>query len=158
MSDALIGAVITAGVSAMAALIAVIITYALARRREHEADWRKLRFDQYREFIAALSGFTEGRATLEAHRRYTDAFNSMMLVAPLSVLRPLEAYQNETTYRNANRTQDGHDRAYNTLIRALRADIYPRRLEDEGFDFHLLGLHPDAREKGASGMHTETGD
>lgn len=147
MSDALIGAAITACISAIAALIAVIITYVLARRREHEADWRKLRFDQYREFIVALSGFTEGRASPEAHRRYTDAFNSMQLVAPLSVLRPLQAYQDETTYRNApNRTQETHDRAYNALIRALRADIYPRRLEDEGFDFRLLGLHPDVRE------------
>lgn len=147
MSDAWIGAGIAAAISAIAAVAAVVITYVLTRRREHEADWRKLRFDQYREFIVALSGVTEGRATPEAHRRYTDAFNSMALVAPLSVLRPLRAYQNEITYRNAaNRTQETHDQAFNALVRALRADVYPRRLGDEGFCFSLLALRPDARE------------
>jgi len=40
----------------------------LARRREHEADWRKLKLGQYQEFILALSGVVRERATPEAQR------------------------------------------------------------------------------------------
>ena len=47
-----IGAII----SACAAIGAVIVTYILTKRREHEADWRKFKFFQYQEFVLALPG------------------------------------------------------------------------------------------------------
>ena len=84
--------VFTALISFVTAIAVTIITYVLTRRREHEADWRKLKFSQYQELLLALSGITEGRSTAEAQARYSDAVNSMALVAPTQVVRALQAF------------------------------------------------------------------
>jgi Zn-dependent protease with chaperone function len=54
------------GISAVAALLVAVVTSVLSRRREREADWRKLRFEQYEEFIQALSGVVRDHATEDA--------------------------------------------------------------------------------------------
>ncbi len=71
-------------------LLGAVLTYILTGRKEHAADWRKLKFEQYREFILALSGIVEGRSTDAAQLRYADAANAMMLVAPASVYQALQ--------------------------------------------------------------------
>lgn len=137
---------ITAGVSAVSAIIAVIITYVLTKRREHEADWRKLKFGQYQEFVLALSGTVRERATPEAHCRYADAVNSMSLVAPVRVLSALNAFQAEITYINNQRSDERHDELLAALLRAMRADIHPGHLAgDKSFPFRLLSIPPDAQ-------------
>ena len=78
----LISVAIAALASAVTAILAVIVTYILTKRREHEADWRKLKFAQYQEFVLALSGIVDERATSVSQARYSDAVNSMALVAP----------------------------------------------------------------------------
>jgi len=49
-------ALLTATTSVIGALAVASLTYIFTRRREHEADWRKMKLDHYREYIAALSG------------------------------------------------------------------------------------------------------
>jgi hypothetical protein len=84
-------------ISAIAALlggvVVAIANYYLSLKREHEADWRKLKFERYQEYIVALSGVVQGRETLEAKLRYADAVNSLSLVAPQTVLSALQAFQ-----------------------------------------------------------------
>ena len=50
---------------------------------------------QYQEVVLALSGIVEGRATPEGQRRYTDAANSMALIASPPVLKALRRFQAE---------------------------------------------------------------
>ena len=103
------------------------LTYILTRRKEHEAEWRKLKSEQYREFLLALSGVVEGRATMAAHNRYADSVNSLMLVAPARVYQALESYLAETSVLNrAKWSLAGHHRCLNVLIHAMRADTDPR--------------------------------
>jgi hypothetical protein len=85
---------LTAGVTA---IISIIITHVLTRRREHEDEWRKLKFSQYQEFILALSGNMNGRATPDGQRRYSNAVNSMALIAPKEVFTALRAFQAEVS-------------------------------------------------------------
>lgn len=145
-SPALVIAFITAGVSGVTAIVAVVVTYVLTKKREHEADWRKLKFSQYQEFVLALSGVVRERATPEGRRRYADAVNSMALVAPSKVLAALRAFQSEISHINNNRSDERHDRLLDILLREMREDIHPSRSAvDPSFSFHLLGLPPDAR-------------
>jgi hypothetical protein len=58
-------------------LAAVTVTYVLTKKREQASEWRKLKLDHYREFLAALSGIVTRRATPQAHARYADALNSL---------------------------------------------------------------------------------
>lgn len=134
---------ITAGVSAVTALATVLITSALARRREHEADWRKLKLAQYQEYVAALSSVVQGRVTPEAQRRYADAVNSMALVASVPVLEALRRFQAEISYMNQSRSEAVHDRLLDELFRAMRADVQPPSNRDNpSTPFRLLGLPP----------------
>lgn len=136
----------TAGISAVTAILTILITSALTRRREHEADWRKLKLAQYQEYVLALSGVVRERATANAQRRYADAVNSMALIAPITVLSALKAFQREISYKNENRTDAEHDRLLAILIRAIRADVHPDRPYDDSiYEFHLLGLPPDTK-------------
>ena len=94
MSDqlSLLGIGTTAGISLLTAIFTVVITAMLTRRRKHLADWRKLNFAQYQEFVLALSGIVEGRQTNEANLRFADAANSMRLIASTSVLHAMEKF------------------------------------------------------------------
>jgi hypothetical protein len=144
-STALIVAGVTAGVSATAAILAVVMTATLTRKREHEADWRKLKFGQYQEFILALSGVVRERATPETQRRYADAVNSMNLVAPMAVLEALRTFQKEISLLNNSRNDDRHDQLLGILIKTMRNDIHPRPINDDSpSSFRLLGLPPAA--------------
>jgi hypothetical protein len=141
---------ITAGVSAFTALATVLVTSALNKRREHEADWRKLKLAQYQEYVAALSGVVAGRVTHEAQRRYADAVNSMALVASVTVLKALRAFQAEITYMNQERSETAHDRLLDELFRAMRRDVQPPSGRDNpSAPFRLLGLPPEAIDSGS---------
>ena len=133
----------TAMISAAAAVIVVSLTNYFTRRREHEADWRKMKLDRYREYILALSGTVEERGTAEEQARYSDAVNSLQLVAPLPVLSALDEFIAHTSFRNPDNDIDRHDQLLSVLIRAMRKDLQPsRRGGDEDLRFRLLGLPP----------------
>lgn len=134
--------IITSAITAITAIIAVFFTYALTRKREHEGDWRKLKLEQYQEFVLALSGTVRERTTRDAQRRYADAVNSMMLIAPPAVLIRLQAFQDEISYVNQNRSDARHDELLHELFRAMRQDVHPSKLQDSGYSFRLLGLPP----------------
>jgi hypothetical protein len=138
---------ITAAVSAATTLLAIVITYVLTKRREHEADWRKLKFSQYQELVLALSGIVPERTSQETQSRYADAVNSMALVAPLAVLDALAAFQAEISYSNRHNraVNDRHDELLGVLFRAMRHDIQPSHTSDDSaFPFHLLTIPPEA--------------
>lgn len=135
-----------AAISGATAILAVVVTYTLTKRREHESDWRKLKFSQYQEFVLALSGIVNERSTPEAQARYSDAVNSMGLIAPMNVLRALSAFQAEISMRNQNRSDERHDELLDPLFREMRADVHPHRpTDDEDYLFKLLGVPPTTR-------------
>jgi hypothetical protein len=135
---------ITTLATGVTAIIAVFVTYILTKKREHAGDWRKLKLEQYQEFVLALSGVVRERPTPDSQRRYADAVNSMMLIAPLAVLKALRAFQDEISYVNNERTQERHDQLLDALFRAMRQDVHPTKPEETSFDFRLLGLPPGA--------------
>jgi hypothetical protein len=132
--------VITASISAAAALVVAAVSYALSKRREREAEWRKVKLEHYREYIAGLSGIVNERATPTSQARYSDAVNALLLVAPGSVLRALRAFQAEIAVSNKNRSDHRHDALLSDLVRAIRHDIHPGRIDDRDLSFQVLGV------------------
>ncbi len=65
-------AIISAATAVVVADVAAGLTYLFTKRREREADWRKLKLDYYNEYVSALSGIIEGRGTPEGHIRYVE--------------------------------------------------------------------------------------
>ena len=75
----------TAGASALTAIVSVVVTYLLTRKRAHEAEWRKVKLGQYQEYVIAVSGIVQGRSTPETQRCHADAANSMSLYQRLMI-------------------------------------------------------------------------
>jgi hypothetical protein len=135
-------ALVTAGISALTAVLVLVLGNFYSRRREHEADWRRLKLDRYREYVVALSGTIEERMTRESHLRYSDAVNALLLVAPASVLHALDRFLEHTSFRNPNQDIDRHDTLLGDLIRAMRTDLHPGVDDGDGLRFRLLGVPP----------------
>jgi hypothetical protein len=151
VDSALLVAAISGGAVLSGAVATAGLTYFLTKRGEREADWRKMKLDQYKEYVAALSGIVEGRDTPEGHIRYVDAVNSMTLVASLQVLRALHAFMDYTTSRNIDKNIEMHDRILTNLIHALRQDVFPHHLHDDTSQaFRLITVPPDLRSSGSS--------
>jgi hypothetical protein len=134
MDVGIVAAVISGGV----ALGGVALTYMATKRREREAEWRRFKIEHYREYIAALSGIIEGRSTPEAHSRYADAANSLVLVAPGEVIRRLYEYLATTSNSDREAYQERHDQSLTALIQSIRRDVQPGHLRHEPQGFWLV--------------------
>ncbi len=141
-----LSATISGCVAVSVAAITAGLTYLLTKRREREADWRKMKLELYREYMAALSGIVEGRETPEGHTRYADAVNSLTLVASPSVLKPLYAYLDYNSCRTIDKNLDRHDRLLTGLVRAMREDMYPADREgNNNLSLRLITVPPHSR-------------
>jgi hypothetical protein len=135
---------IPAFVSLATAFVVAIVTNFFTKRREREADWRKLKLEQYREYMLALSGVVTGRVTREAQLRYADAVNSMNLVAPQKVLLALQDFQKEISYLNKRRSDERHDKLLSLLVWEMRKDLYSgSSAVPKDFAFRLLAPPPE---------------
>jgi len=139
--------VITVTMSAVAALltaiVTTIVTNILSKKREHEADWRKLKFNVYQEYVSALSGVVNRKdgPSAEARERYANAFNTICLVAPPDVLTALKDFRSAIRVEGkASGPVDDRRGAVelSALFRAIRADVHPSRIgDDDTFMFEL---------------------
>lgn len=137
-----LSAIIAALASGGFALLGVIVTSVLAKRREHEADWRKTKIEHYQEYVAALSGIISGRSTPSAQERYADAVNALALVASPPVLNAVHAFQSEISYRNTSRSDERHDALLHSALLAMRDDVQPVKGHEGPLAFRFLAPPP----------------
>jgi hypothetical protein len=144
MTTAWIITIISGSVSLAVAVLAHLFT----KRRDHESDWRKLKLEIYKEFILALSGIVAVGRGKEAQRRYADAVNSFVLIAPREVLDALYAFQDEISYRNERRSDHTYEELLNDLIRAMRLDSHPKNPHDSSdLVFRTLDIPPSLKDQ-----------
>jgi cellobiose-specific phosphotransferase system component IIC len=125
------------------AIVAVILTNHFTRKRDRDADWRKIKLEYYNEFMSALAGNVIGRATSEDVTRFHDALHTIGLVASAHVILALKAFQAEISIENKNRDPVRHDPLLTVLVRAMRADNSPRGSKgDEAWEFRLIAPPP----------------
>ena len=133
----------TTVISAAMAVVVVVLTNYFAKGREHEADWRKMKLERYREYIITLSGTVVERDTPEAQERYSDAVNGLQLVAPPEVLQALDSFLAHTSFNNPDSNIERHDQLLSILIRLMRQDLQPAyKGKNESLTFRLLGVPP----------------
>jgi hypothetical protein len=130
--------ILVGGMSAVTAIVVAALSYAFNKRRERDAEWRKLKLDHYKEYVAALSGVVGQRSTAASQARYSDAVNFMTLVAPPVVLRALYAFQDEIKMSNPNKSMIAHDATLTSLLHAIRCDVHPKAPDDGDIVFRLV--------------------
>src|SRR4051812_4250503 len=95
--------VVIAVISAFGSIVAAALSYHFSRKREIEANWRNQKLTHYQELLSALSDAAiHGINHTKAQERFANAFNTVALVAPQSVLRALLNFHNEIQVGNPN--------------------------------------------------------
>ena len=115
--------ILVAIISAAAAIVVPTISYNLTKRKEREAEWRKYRFEQYSDFIGALSGSVGATATPEARRSLAEACNRIQLSASNDVIAALHQFQDRISPSNPDRSMEQHDQLLSQLFQAIRVDL-----------------------------------
>jgi hypothetical protein len=136
---ALVSGAVASVVSGAVSLGVVELTYHRGKRRDHEADWRKLKLEQYKEYIAALSGTVHHPSEAAVQQRYSDAFNSMALVAPQKVLAAMYVFNDEISKKNQERSLSKYEFFLSSLMRTMRDDCHATEPKDDPkFIFHTI--------------------
>lgn len=129
-------------ISSLTAIVVAAITYYTTKQREREAEWRKEKLAQYKEYIVALAGTVGGHGTDDARRRYCIAFNTVGLFASQEVIHCLHAYQDVTRLPAEKVSLEEHDKQLTRLVLAIRRDLRLRPGDNvETFSFHLIAPH-----------------
>lgn len=135
-------------ISATAGLITASVTYAITKRREREADWRKLKLEMYREFTLGVAGIAGRDATDENKKRFNTASNALHLIGSKEVVRALHAFRLQISERNTDRSIEAHDLLLSILFWEIRGDLgtQPTR-EPREFEVNCIHLALKVQQK-----------
>ena len=115
---------LTALISAFAAIIASAGAIYLTKQKEREAAWRAKKLAYYEEFFGAASGIVGDTAPHEAKIRFATAVNNLHLIGSASVIKALHAFTDEIAQTNAaSMTKERHDQLWSRLVWEIRADL-----------------------------------
>jgi hypothetical protein len=89
--------------AATSAIVVAALSYLFAKWKERDADWRKWKFDQYKELLDAMSGSLGQSSTLDGKMRFSKACNALNLIGSKGVLRTLLIRQGNTAKRHTPR-------------------------------------------------------
>lgn len=115
--------IVTAVMASSTALAVAVVGYWFTKKREREAELRKERLDHYKELVSSLSDILEGDNNFQGQKRFAVACNNLNLVAPVSVLKALQGFQDETKSSNPGRTLERHDQLLSLLLVEMRRDL-----------------------------------
>ncbi|MBE0418239.1 MAG: hypothetical protein IBX63_10785 [Coriobacteriia bacterium] len=104
------------------------LSYYLTRKRQLEADERRLRQDHYLKYVRALSTNVATGGKSSAVAETARAYNELLLVATPAVVEAARRFSSHTAPTNpAPRSQewfDEHGRLLGSLLVAMRGDLF----------------------------------
>ncbi|MFZ1941350.1 MAG: hypothetical protein ACLPZY_01570 [Terracidiphilus sp.] len=101
------------------ALIVAALSYLFTKVKEREADWRKWKYEQYKEFVATLGAMVGPKPTPESHRTFLKACNTLNLIGSGGVLTSLQAF---IASMNADSPREENNARISRLIWEIRKD------------------------------------
>lgn len=110
--------IVVAIITATAGLLASALTFFLTKKKEREAEWRKLKLDRYGALLVAASDLA---ADKRDGRSFAKAANDVNLVASPEVLTTLRAFVECVS--DPAMTIEKQDEHFTALIYAIRADL-----------------------------------
>jgi hypothetical protein len=83
--------VLVEAIAAPTAVIVAALSYLFTKMKEREADWREGKYEQYKEFVAALSGNVGPKPSPESQQSFLKACNTLNLIGSRGVLASLQS-------------------------------------------------------------------
>jgi hypothetical protein len=134
--------------AAASAILVATLSYLFAKWKEREADWRKYKFEIYREFVTSMSGTVGTDSTPEGNRAFAKSCNTLHLIGSRGALAALHAYQNEIRVSNPDKSDERHDELLLRLVWEIRKDLrIPRTPCAKDFDTRLWCSGANGRDK-----------
>jgi hypothetical protein len=138
--------VVVEAIAGAAAVIVAALSYLFTKMKEREADWRKWKYEQYKEFMVSISGIVAGDSTPESNRVFAKACNTLHLIGSKGVLDALHAYQDEARFSNPNHSAAKEAVLLSRLVWEVRKDVeIPGTPQASEFSVHLWcsGTNPE---------------
>lgn len=144
-------AAVVGGIGLLASVSTASLSYYLTKRSQAETEDRKLKEEFYRAFIKALNDVTADNSSSEAHERFGEVFNSMLLIASVRVVKAMfefHAYLRVDSRENIppRGSVEGFNRyceLLTKLIKELRRDLLADKSDiDELPQMYLIGKIP----------------
>lgn len=130
--------IVTALIATSGAIVLAGATYWFTKKRERDAELRKEKLEHYKDFVASLSGIISGETTPEGQRTFARACNRLNLIAPQTVVKALQDFQQEIKVGNPSKSIEQHDRLMSKLFYEMRKDLQVTpRDKDTTFVFGL---------------------
>ena len=107
-------------IAGAAALIVAALSYLFTKAKEREADWRKWKYEQYKEFVASLSKFVGPNPNPESHRIFLNACNTLNLIGFHGVLAALQSF---IASMNSDNPREENNARISRLIWEIRKDV-----------------------------------
>lgn len=101
------------------AVMVVALSHFFAKMKEREADWRRWKYEQYKEFLSALSGNVRP-PNPETHRTFLKECNTLNLIGSRGVLASLQSL---IAWMNADNPREEHNARISRLIWEIRMDF-----------------------------------
>ncbi|MBE9595037.1 MAG: hypothetical protein IMF19_16345 [Proteobacteria bacterium] len=145
-------------VGGILSILAAITTHYLIKRRELEIREAEHKLKRYKDFLASLAGIGSGYKTYEAHVHFTNAANTLNLIASKKVLEAVyELVDHVQTHKGEGYNISEQNRILNKLILEIRRDLHPKTSKDfRQFEFHFFshGLKPGEGVDTLEGWHS----
>jgi hypothetical protein len=113
--------VVVSVIAAASGVIVAAVSYFLTKNRDREADWRKYKFEQYKEFMVSIGGSLGINSTPDGRRSFSSACNALHLIGSKGVLLALHSLLDAT--ENSNLSRVTHDALLSKLIWEIRQDV-----------------------------------
>ena len=132
--------IIVAVIAAVASLLGAATGYWFSLWREQAGDWRKVKFEHYREFMTALQGVTGSDATPDGRKNFARSSTAIQLVASKQVVEALHALLSAVSESNPDRLREQHDQLVSKLVREIRSDLgVPCKQNPDNLPIRLWG-------------------
>lgn len=115
--------IVVASISAASAVVASALSFYFSKKKDREVDWRKNKFEYYREFLEALGSIAGSDSTPDGNRRFALACNTLHLIASIEVVRALHDFQDEIRVSNTEKSRHVHDALLSRLVWEIRKDL-----------------------------------
>lgn len=115
--------IVVASISAASAVVVSALSFYFSKKKDRDVDWRKNKFEYYKEFLSALGGIAGSDATPDGNRKFALACNTLHLIASIGVIRALHDFQDEIRISNTEKSRETHDTLLSRLVWEIREDL-----------------------------------
>lgn len=129
---------VVAVVTALSSITVAALTYSFTKRKEREADWRKYKYEQYKEFVAAIAAMVGSDIAPEVSQKFALVSNTLHLIGSKGVLDALHTLLHELIDLKGNISQARQAACLNKLIWEIRKDLeIPQTASEAEFSVRL---------------------